>query len=148
MRPSIDPDLCQFGAANNDRGIEHLHDNGVAPEAKASHERYVDELAQHPDSITGHFLAHPLAHPLVEARAPVTEDGRWLRLEDGRRTTLGQVGPMLPRDKLRYLMGVGRPEAMLEAVAAERRPNSRLACQLKASAALDGLVLTLPDCQE
>lgn len=34
------------------------------------------------------------------------------------RTTLGQVGPMLPRDKLRYLMGVGRPEAMLEAVAA------------------------------
>ena len=38
--------------------------------------------------------------------------------------------------------------SMLEAVAAERRPNSRLACQLKASAALDGLVLTLPDCQE
>jgi 2Fe-2S ferredoxin len=38
--------------------------------------------------------------------------------------------------------------SMLEAVAAERRPNSRLACQLKASAALDGLVLTLPECQE
>ena len=38
--------------------------------------------------------------------------------------------------------------SMLEAVAAERRPNSRLACQLKASAALEGLVLTLPDCQE
>jgi queuine tRNA-ribosyltransferase len=34
------------------------------------------------------------------------------------RTTLGQVGPMLPHGKLRYLMGVGRPEAMLEAVAA------------------------------
>ncbi len=38
--------------------------------------------------------------------------------------------------------------AMLEMVAAERRPNSRLACQLKASAALAGLVLTLPDTQE
>lgn len=37
--------------------------------------------------------------------------------------------------------------AMLEAVAAERRPNSRLACQLKASAALEGLVLTLPATQ-
>lgn len=34
------------------------------------------------------------------------------------RATLERVGPMLPRGKLRYLMGVGRPEAMLEAVAA------------------------------
>lgn len=38
--------------------------------------------------------------------------------------------------------------AMLENVAAERRPNSRLACQLKASAALEGMVLTLPEIQE
>lgn len=38
--------------------------------------------------------------------------------------------------------------AMLDNVAAERRPNSRLACQIKASAALDGLVVHLPDCQE
>lgn len=37
---------------------------------------------------------------------------------------------------------------MLEFVAAERRPNSRLACQLKATAALDGLVLQLPDRQQ
>ena len=37
---------------------------------------------------------------------------------------------------------------MLENVAAERRPNSRLACQLKAGPALEGLVLTLPDRQE
>jgi 2Fe-2S ferredoxin len=37
--------------------------------------------------------------------------------------------------------------AMLDTVAAERRPNSRLSCQIKASAALDGLVLTLPDRQ-
>lgn len=37
---------------------------------------------------------------------------------------------------------------MLENVAAERRPNSRLACQLKASPALEGGVVTLPDCQE
>lgn len=37
---------------------------------------------------------------------------------------------------------------MLENVAAERRPNSRLACQIKASAALDGATVTLPECQE
>lgn len=38
--------------------------------------------------------------------------------------------------------------AMLENVASERRPNSRLACQLKASAALEGLVVHLPETQE
>lgn len=38
--------------------------------------------------------------------------------------------------------------AMLENVAAERRPNSRLSCQLKASAALEGLIVRLPDVQE
>lgn len=37
---------------------------------------------------------------------------------------------------------------MLENVVAERRPNSRLACQIKASPALEGGVVTLPECQE
>lgn len=37
---------------------------------------------------------------------------------------------------------------MLENVASERRPNSRLACQLKASAALEGLIVHLPETQE
>ena len=37
---------------------------------------------------------------------------------------------------------------MLANVAAERRANSRLACQIKASPLLEGLVLTLPDTQE
>jgi 2Fe-2S ferredoxin len=37
---------------------------------------------------------------------------------------------------------------MLANVAAERRPNSRLSCQIKASAALEGLRLTLPETQE
>lgn len=38
--------------------------------------------------------------------------------------------------------------AMLDNVAAERRATSRLACQLKATAALEGLLITLPDVQE
>ena len=37
---------------------------------------------------------------------------------------------------------------MLENVAAERRATSRLACQLKASPALAGLILSLPETQE
>jgi len=37
---------------------------------------------------------------------------------------------------------------MLDNVASERRPNSRLACQIKASAALEGLVIHLPETQE
>ena len=48
--------------------------------------------------------------------------------------------------------GLAPPEegelAMLENVAAVRRPDSRLACQIKAGPALAGLVLTLPDRQE
>jgi 2Fe-2S ferredoxin len=38
--------------------------------------------------------------------------------------------------------------AMLENVSAERRPNSRLACQIKATAALEGLIVRLPETQE
>jgi 2Fe-2S ferredoxin len=38
--------------------------------------------------------------------------------------------------------------AMLENVASERRPNSRLACQIKATAALEGLIVHLPATQE
>jgi 2Fe-2S ferredoxin len=33
-------------------------------------------------------------------------------------------------------------------VAAERRANSRLACQIKANSLLEGLILTLPETQE
>lgn len=38
--------------------------------------------------------------------------------------------------------------AMLENAASPRQPNSRLACQLRASRELSGLVLTLPPAQE
>jgi len=36
---------------------------------------------------------------------------------------------------------------MLEGVAAERRPGSRLSCQIVLSPSLDGLVVHLPECQ-
>jgi 2Fe-2S ferredoxin len=36
---------------------------------------------------------------------------------------------------------------LLDGVAAERRPNSRLSCQIKVTPELDGLVVRLPDRQ-
>lgn len=38
-------------------------------------------------------------------------------------------------------------DEMLNSTAAERRPNSRLSCQITVSKALDGLVVVLPDHQ-
>jgi 2Fe-2S ferredoxin len=38
--------------------------------------------------------------------------------------------------------------SMLDNVASERRPNSRLACQIKATTALEGLIVHLPATQE
>lgn len=37
---------------------------------------------------------------------------------------------------------------MLECTAAERQPNSRLSCQIKAAPELEGLRVTLPETQE
>jgi 2Fe-2S ferredoxin len=36
---------------------------------------------------------------------------------------------------------------MLEATAAERKPNSRLSCQLEMTPELDGIVVRIADCQ-
>src|SRR5689334_18559360 len=38
-------------------------------------------------------------------------------------------------------------DALLDGTAAERRPNSRLSCQIRMTTELDGLVLRLPDRQ-
>ena len=38
-------------------------------------------------------------------------------------------------------------EAMIEIVAAEAQPNSRLSCQLKVNESMDGLVVHMPDSQ-
>jgi ferredoxin, 2Fe-2S len=38
-------------------------------------------------------------------------------------------------------------DALLDGAAAERRPNSRLSCQIKITPEIDGLVLRLPDHQ-
>lgn len=47
-------------------------------------------------------------------------------------------------------LGETSPEedAMLEGVPVERLSNSRLGCQVRVSAAMDGMVITVPVCQE
>ncbi|OVZ54363.1 ferredoxin [Pigmentiphaga sp. NML080357] len=49
---------------------------------------------------------------------------------------LGKLPPMLPTE-----------HEMLECTASERRPNSRLSCQVKMSEELAGLSFTLPESQ-
>ena len=39
-------------------------------------------------------------------------------------------------------------EAMLECTAADRKPNSRLSCQIKVRAELDGLIVHMPETQK
>jgi 2Fe-2S ferredoxin len=38
-------------------------------------------------------------------------------------------------------------EAMLDSTASERKPNSRLSCQIQITAALEGLVVEMPETQ-
>jgi 2Fe-2S ferredoxin len=49
-------------------------------------------------------------------------------------TQLAMTSPMTPAE-----------DAMLEATACERRPNSRLSCQLVVTEQMDGLVVHLPE---
>jgi 2Fe-2S ferredoxin len=41
----------------------------------------------------------------------------------------------------------GEEDALLDGAAAERRPTSRLSCQIRVEPELDGLVLRLPERQ-
>lgn len=55
----------------------------------------------------------------------------------------------IQEERLSELPGPSENElAMLDNVSAERRPNSRLACQIKSTAALEGLLVYLPESQE
>ena len=65
-----------------------------------------DELQRHPDSLTGHFLTHPLAHPLVAARAPVTEQGPWLHLRQADLHNLRGIDAAVPLARMTVITGV------------------------------------------
>jgi excinuclease ABC subunit A len=67
-----------------------------------------EELAAHPESLTGRFLAHPLQHPLAAPR-PTGEqiDGlRWLTLHEAHLHNLREVNVRLPLSRLSVVTGV------------------------------------------
>jgi excinuclease ABC subunit A len=72
--------------------------------AAGSHE----ELARHPDSLTGRFLAQPLCHPLNPPRpvSPQTEGLDWLTIEGADLHNLRNVQARIPLGRLSVITGV------------------------------------------
>ena len=62
-------------------------------------------LASHPDSLTGRFLAHPLAHPLAPARE-VTADTRAIVIRNARLHNLQGFDARVPLSRLTVVTGV------------------------------------------
>jgi len=67
-----------------------------------------EELARHPDSITGRFLAHPLPHPLSPPRdtAQTTSGLAWLTLRGAHLHNLRHVRAEVPLGRLTVVTGV------------------------------------------
>ena len=67
-----------------------------------------EELARHPDSVTGRFLANPLAHPLQATRdtGETAVDLRWLTLRGAHLHNLRHVHARVPLGRLTVVTGV------------------------------------------
>src|SRR5690606_11423029 len=65
---------------------------------------HCEELAIHPDSLTGRFLANPLAHPLVAPRAVPAAD--WLTLRGANLHNLRHVTARIPLRRMTVVTGV------------------------------------------
>ncbi len=66
-----------------------------------------EALAANPDSLTGRFLAQPLAHPLGGQRpAPMDDAAQWLVLRDAHLHNLRHVDARIPLRRLTVITGV------------------------------------------
>ncbi|GIL05791.1 MAG: UvrABC system protein A [Betaproteobacteria bacterium] len=66
-----------------------------------------EELATHPDSVTGRFLAQPLAHPLGAPRpAPPADGSDWLVLRGAHLHNLRHVNAHIPLRRMTVVTGV------------------------------------------
>ena len=81
-------------------------------------------------------------------QAATREDISGILAECGGNAMCATCHVYVDKDWLGRLPAMGGDEdALLDGAAAERRSNSRLSCQIKFAADLDGLVLNLPDRQ-
>lgn len=65
----------------------------------------VDALMQHPDSVTGRYLAQPLRHP-VQPRRAITDDTSFITVRGAELHNLRRVDARLPLGRLTVVTGV------------------------------------------
>ncbi len=102
-----------------------------------------EALASHPDSLTGRFLAHPLAHPLgVPRPAPSGEGGDWLVLRGAHLHNLRHVNARIPLRRMTVLTGVsgsGKSTLAREVLLANAAAQVQARNQRKAAPPLTGV---------
>ncbi|TAE27144.1 MAG: ferredoxin [Cytophagales bacterium] len=93
-----------------------------------------------------HTLTLPLGATLMEGA--VQNDVKGILAECGGSCMCATCHVYIDEEFLDLLPDIEEEEAeMLEGTTAERRPNSRLGCQVRVSNKLDGLIVRIPDRQ-
>ena len=102
-----------------------------------------EDLASHPDSLTGRFLANPLAHPLNAPRTvPPPEDDRWLVLRGAHLHNLRHVVARIPLRRMTVVTGVsgsGKSTLARDVLLANTAAQVRARNQRKAAPPLAGV---------
>ena len=99
-------------------------------------------LASHPDSLTGRFLANPLAHPLNAPRAVPPEDDGWLVLRGAHLHNLRHVVARIPLRRMTVVTGVsgsGKSTLARDVLLANTAAQVRARNQRKAAPPLAGV---------
>jgi excinuclease ABC subunit A len=90
------------------RRADHLIDLGPGAGTRGGHivgAGTIDDLIASPDSVTGHFLAHPLRHPLADRR-PVSPRGAALEIQGATLHNLRGLKARVPLGRLTVVTGV------------------------------------------
>jgi len=91
------------------RHADHLIDIGPGAGKRGGRlvaQGEVADLAAQPDSLTGHFLAHPIAHPLQPRRAVTSAHPHWLTVHRASLHNLRDITAQIPLGRLVAITGV------------------------------------------